>query len=234
MYPIDIQIAIITRLMQINPDLAGHNLVLSPRSPSLQIIADSGLTQSCSHCGRDQHLIDFPVVNRQFNPNIDIIKNIKNYACCDCLYADAVAKIKFNIGNLDVNPVFNLVYEAKTNAIENGWIVMGKCFCGLDAEEIHHPNYRRPLDGIGHCKAHHVELHKIIKALFKEIGFIPEHYKGCYYRHYIDKVQKCWVYVVRPEYADEIIHTSRPLTIRETIHKDADELRRRLFPMRYQ
>jgi hypothetical protein len=47
--------------------------------------------------------------------------------------------------------------------VRRGKLIPQPCIkCGAKAE-IHHPDYRRPLDVIWLCRAHHLELHRELR-----------------------------------------------------------------------
>jgi hypothetical protein len=49
-------------------------------------------------------------------------------------------------------------YRITGNALNNGKIVRGKCFCGEEGH-AHHPDYRKPLDIQWLCAKHHAQYH---------------------------------------------------------------------------
>lgn len=220
-YPAEIVAEIDARLEAIDPRFAEHNRQLAPHSPSLQKIADSGLTMCCPKCGQSKPLLAFPVVDRPFSSDMPLEKNIRDYACWECLYQQALTKLRAN-GNLKKNPVSSCTYVPVQHAVRDGWIVYGTCFCGEQATAWHHYSYAMPLVGQCYCKKHHHQLHHVIRKVWRDFGYIPPHQKRLYYIPKLDKVTGKFVQVPRPESAAVIAEAQQIPTFRQQMRLERD------------
>lgn len=200
-----------TRLESLNPALAAANRQLSPWNGNLDIIAASDETKKCPHCGGIKSAIEFPAPTKRYNPKLSAAMNMNTY-CYECVYADAINKLKFHFEEYGNNPVKFTCYGRKAECFKFGWITLGNCFCGKPAEQWHHLNYARPHEGIGYCIEHHTEVHNLMKALYLETGFAPFHHIVRYFKG-IGNLDRS--YVVRDYYADEILNQPAPLLIEE-------------------